>query len=357
MGLLRRVDDTAGLRNTSFPKTTQKKKQMQKNSQVRIKSAPRKRKQKAPSLSPVAALLNNPCGAPIPSGFFGDDSGYHMRLRSTAGINIYNNNNHKYGYIVWFPDYHCSSNNGGTTAKNANLFQWCSLDSTSTPTFTSMGTQVTTTTTPTTISSLEDPAYDFVVGTTCQDARTFAACMKVRYTGPTSSAKGNIFPLTNVPLELLLEAPSVSQLMAYANRDVRCDDTLEIKFRPIGRASGNYHKSTAGALRVVNAANAEVPASTEQVAPIGIGFVWRDISDANDLTVDYYKVIEWKPEPGSKIPSKPPRNGFTTELVRSGINALDRNMPGWDTVVGSIAGPAMGSLATILRRVVLSGSS
>jgi hypothetical protein len=144
--------------------------------------------------------------------------------------------------------------------------------------------------------------------------------------------------------------------MQYANRDIRCDDCLEIKFRPIGRASGNYHRSGAGAVNVSTTQTTLIPSSTEQVAPVGIGFVWYDISTADDVFYDLFKVVEWKPEVNSGIPAKQPKGGFTTELVRNGINMLDRNIPGWDTVVGSIGGQGMGMLASALRRVVLSGS-
>jgi hypothetical protein len=307
-------------------------------------------------MSPVAALINDPCGAKIPEGFYGDDSGYHMRFRITRTINAYGNSDHKFGYVIWYPDYHCVSRNGNASLGNVNLIQWNSTDAVTRPSLLAFGCQPTSTLTPGTAGSVTDPAYDFVNGTTCQDARTLAACLKIRYTGPTSFAQGNIFPLTNIPVELLIEPPTVQELMQYANRDIRCDDCLEVKFRPVGRASGNYHKASAGAINCSTGSNPTVPASTEQVAPTAIGFVWYDISTAEDVFYDCYKVVEWKPEVNSGVPGKAPKGGFTTELVRSGINFLDRNMPGWDTVVGSIGGSGADLLTTMLRRVVLSGS-
>lgn len=307
-------------------------------------------------MSPVAALINDPCGAKIPEGFYGDDSGYLMRFRITRSINEYANSDHKFGYVVWFPDYHCSHRNSNSTPGNINVIQWNSVDPTARPASTGFGCQSGGTTTPTTASSFSDPAFDFVSSTTCQDARTLAACLKIRYTGPTSFAQGSIFPLTNIPVELLTDRPTVQELMQYANRDIRCDDCLEVKFRPVGRAAGNYHKATAGALNVSTTTSPTVPASTEQVAPTAIGFVWYDISTADDLYYDCYKVVEWKPEVNSGVPAKPPKGGFTTELVRNGINFLDRNVPGWDTVVGSIGGGGAEMLTTMLRRIVLSGA-
>lgn len=338
---------------------TSERKQMKSLPLRKIKKrapAPKRRRNQKPSSNPVAELINDPCGANIPSGFYGDDSGYHMRFRNTRSLNAYSNADLTFGYVVWFPDYHNPSRNGSAVASGANLFQWSTTDPTLRPSLAGFGAQVTTNATPPTASSWEDPAYSFVNGTTCQDARTLAACLKIRYTGPTSFAQGNIFPLTNIPLELLLEPPTVQEMMQYANQDVRCDDCLEVKFRPVGRASGNYHRTTANALGVSTSLGPSISSSTEQVGPTAIGFVFYDISEADDVFFDMFKVVEWKPEVNSGIPAKRPNGGFSTELVRSAINFLDKRTPGWDVMVGSIGGNVAGGLATMLRRVVLSGA-
>lgn len=316
-----------------------------------------KKSKKAPSSSPVAALINDPCGAKIPDRVYGDDSGYSMRLKLTRTADLYNNTAHRFGYVVWFPDYHNISRNGNATVAGTNFFQWNSTDSQSRPVSLGFGAQSTATTTPTTTSSITDPAYNFVAGETCQDARTLAACLKVRYVGTTSNARGNFYPLVNVPLELLInDLPNVSEMVQYATQEIRADDNLEIKHRPSTRASGNYHNQRYGPIGCATGVAPSLYASAEAQGPVGIGFVWFDISSPVDVFFDAYKVIEWKPEANSGIPLKPPRGGFTTETVRNAINFLDTRLPGWEAVVSSVGGGAAMGLTTLLRRVVLGGA-
>lgn len=301
----------------------------------------------------VADILRDPCNGNIPDSVFGESSGYTLRVRSTLSMNPMQNAAYTCGYVVWFPEYHTTSN-ATTVARSVSFVQFSTGDSTLQPVSVGFGA-ATPGSAVTTAFSREDPAYQFVNSTVAQDARTLAACMKVRYVGTTSSAAGSFYPLTNVPLELLTnDRPSVDRMIAYSTSDVRAIDSLEVKSRPTS-ASGFFHKPSYGPLIVDSDAHSAINSSCEAQAPVGIGFVYYNV-DPDELILDLYKIIEWKPEVGTGIPGKPIVGGFTRELVSQAVTYLDRRFPKWDVVLESAATHQTTSLANMLRRVVLGGA-
>jgi len=321
------------------------------------KKQPTRRKAvRRPSLSPIAKLLHDPCNAAIPPNVFGESSGYTSRFKLSRAIGAYGGTNKPFGYVVWFPDYHCNDNQTATF-QNVNVFQWAATTAGAQPAQLSFGAG-TQSVADSTVVSIRDCAYDFVNGTTCQDARTLAACLKLRYTGATSTAQGSVYALNNIPLELLInDRPSAATMLQYATLETRASDCIEIKYRP-STASGFFHKANHGPYDVASGQNPALKSAVEAQGPTAIGFLWYGVATQNDYLMDFHKVLEWKPEADSGLVMRPIRGGFTRELLRGALNSLDATVPGWEVVLGTAAaGPAGGTLAAMLRRVVLSGSN
>jgi hypothetical protein len=141
-----------------------------------------------------ARMLSDPCNAPLVPGIFGGIQGNLIRVKSRVAFDSAFSTTTA-GYMVWFPDYQNITQAGGT-GSNFNMIQWGDSTGNVQPTLLNFGNVTPATTT--TAHSFTDPANQFVSSSTCADARTVAACIKVVYTGTTSNQSGAIYPLMNL---------------------------------------------------------------------------------------------------------------------------------------------------------------
>jgi len=314
-----------------------------------IKMVTKRRKRKARagvSMDPYMTMIADPCNAELVPGMYGSNQGMLARFKASFAFSEYQAawGAYKYGYILWYPTFH----NATTTSGHANLFFFGSSSPAVTPTLLNYGVFGNSTS----ASSATDPAYNFVSGDVCQDARTLSACIVSTYTGTTSDAQGLYIPITNFPLTAALSggtgnAPAtVDQLRNYATMQERAATTDEVVWRP-SVSSTFYPFSTEGVL-VSNGSNSTIPSSSVVANPVGIALVYYNVSALSDYTVTCYKNIEWRAEPTSGLTMQPPKGVDNPARISKALNTLDNKKPFWQTKFGH-------TTATILRDVVLGG--
>lgn len=305
-----------------------------------------------PRLDPrYIKMLNDPCDAALVPGIFGSSGGLLGRFRSVVDNLGFVGGANTYGYIVWFPEYH----NGGPSANSHfNLFSFSDSTGTTQPTIAGFGWGATSTTT----LAIKDPCYDFVNGSLCQDARTISACMVATYGGTTSNTKGFIMPLTNVPITMFLgesdgTPPTVSQLSAYANTESRVSGQMMVKHRP--NAVSKFKKQNMGCFQLgaTNTSNTVMSGYTEQDPPMGIGFVFMNITALSDIRVSLYKNIEWRPESNAGMVQQAPRGTDNPSLLTNVLQYLDA-VPG-DWQVQDMARTAGAFVGEAIRGYALQG--
>lgn len=318
----------------------------------------------------LAALLNNPCTAPLTAPEYGSsDSGYLMRFHSVSSHTLAEGGARSSGYVVFFPDYHGNvGSSTQTVSRNASIVGFADASGTSKPT--------NDTTDPAFASAdltsqrggqIADPGYPFISGDVVQDARTVAACMQMTYTGSMQNIAGRVGTLENVTREMLItgnsgDTPTIDQMMSLASSFQRTPTkSCEVKYRP--SENGKYFR-TEGDLEEVpqDACLATgVPGSTASSvvavggassgAAHGIGFVWIGLpDDGSSLVFDFYKAIEWRPECSDNIVMPAPHSFSPNNLTEHAVAALDRHHPGWtrkaadagEDVAGMIAKLAFG---------------
>lgn len=305
-------------------------------------------------IDPIARLLADPCNSNLSVGLYGSVKGSATRTHrvTNLGRGVTGSTDNS-GYIIWFPDYH---NNAvqSTGLVNCISFHGTNVDSAPAPTNWGLaaGSSVTT------ASSLPDPAYGFVLSDVCQDARTLAACMKATYLGTTSNARGLIYPLTNIPPDLLFRGgaanspPSIAQIISYARESKRCTGTSEVRWRPSGAHLG-FRDEYASPFECNTGGGATLSADARTTEPSGIGFAWYGISSANDIQIDMYKAIEWRAEAGSFLSSVKPAGADSSGIIQRVTNALDKWSPGWQT---QMMDSAYTFASGMLREAVLGGA-
>lgn len=298
-------------------------------------------------------MIRDPCNSSLRPGIYGSQMGLLARLKSRFSFssNFSGANN---GYVVWYPQYSNDRHDTGTSQQPVNLFNFGAGNADTTPTLTNFGNSNTVAT----AQSIQDPAFPFVSGDVVMDFRVIAACIRVTYVGATSDAQGMIYPLTNIPEEVLTRGGSdknpaaCSTLATYATDGVRASDVLEIVYRP-----GNIPSWS-------NSINAPMLSGSTTASPVlstvggtlgntGIGFVIINGRPMNEYIIECYKVIEWRPEPISGFPVIKQKGVDNPSILAKSLSYLDLVMPDWQTRVFS----AVGSAATsVIRDAVLGGA-
>lgn len=321
------------------------------------KKAPKKKRARGGrrGMDPYAAMVSDPCMATQKPGLYGSTQGmiarfhqpYDMSANATWGTN-------DFGYAVWFPSYHAP---GGANGKMAtNFFYWTSPNATTQPVLVGYGALPLADTT--TAKGFIDPAYNFVAGDVCQDARTLSACMKLSYAGSTSQAQGFVYPITNLSISTLLyggtfdNPPTVQQMLAICTTNKRADGIAEVVWRPSPEAF-NFRNEVDG-VASCNATNSpSVSSFVTGYPPMGIGFVFYGVNNVSNFIIDCYKNVEWRSEPISGMTQVIPRGIDEPSILKQATNYLDRYAPGWQTT----AKESMGNLLTqAFSQIALGGA-
>lgn len=307
----------------------QKKKNRPQSAPVRVKSGASVMK------GDYTAMLNDPCQANLVPGFYGSAEGYLARFHSVvtphdiaSGVG---------GAILWIPDYHCIGPVGATETRY-NMLSVAVTDNSANFNIDGYGT-------PATVQSraVVDPAYSFASGTTCGDARTISACMRLTYLGTMSNARGMV-GVIDVPFSVLEDrirggTLSVNSLFTVSQLVQRLPlDPLEQKWTPSqGSDTFKGPGDTAG-LRAdfcvaVSGGVFSLGDSVANFNPRIIGFVWKGtgtgVTLGSELQFDCYKNIEWRPEAASGLTVPTPTRTHVIPPAQIALSALDSNLPGW----------------------------
>jgi hypothetical protein len=188
-----------------------------------------------------------------------------------------------------------------------------------------------------------DPAAVLLSGDIVQDARTLSACIKMKYTGQLVNASGEIAFIQDLPLTSILygagnnEATSVNQLFQNATQTGRFgSDTAEVISRP-DETSHVFRNDRSTPLQVSDSEGGTTSLSSEgkSQGPNVFGFAWRGLAipsgQAANLTFEFIKNIEWRPEPISGLTHATPRVINTIPKTQSVVKYLDDMSSTWTT--------------------------
>jgi len=346
------------------------KKQTKKQSK---KKSSKKRRGMPAGADPIVDIINRPCDAPLVP-VYGSRLGYLARITTPYNLQTLSGDNAnsgggavgRNGYIVWFPQYHCTPS---TTAANNAVNCYIFTQNTSeqpvlagslfggAPTANALSGFSNNA-----LNFCADPANQFMVSGTAEDARALSACIRVKYTGTTSSCQGLIYPLSNIPLDAVFNGggpgvgtlPTVTEMLQYSGDGIRLTDTVDIKFVP-DQSAMQFQDVAYGPLLTPGLVTG-VPTGDTTMArasqPMGFGFAFQNLSLLANYQVLLTKNFEWRAKPSSGLTSTMARNNMSTpEHVNKAISWLDTHMPGWKT-----AGMEVGKMGVnILKDIVLAG--
>jgi hypothetical protein len=263
-------------------------------------------------------LVADPCQGSVDGATFrGEIGAYKVRAKSDGGASLFHSLTSVStfsGYVAWFPGYHCGPYTGAVERGLSSFTFWTANDSSPTNSVSSAcygGTAASTT------KGLADPAFNFLSGGTCAQARTVAACLSMRYVGTMTSLAGEYCVLSDVsPSTLVTDLASVDELFALAGNPRRLSlDPVDLRYRPadhdcVYRTEGAQTNSPGGDKPIQS--GSATPAASSTLGPnlsdqraIVIAFrgVQQPASDIQDvLKFSYTKVIEWVPQANSGLP-------------------------------------------------------
>jgi len=298
---------------------------------------------------------------------YGASEGGYM-ARTTRVVELSTENAHSHGYVIWFPDYiGISGSSTSTTQRNGSLYIFQATSSSLNPTNTvaaplGQGGSARTANG----QFFNDPMLPIASGTLVQDCRTAAACAKWSYTGRNDALAGRVGYLNNVPREALLTGdsglpPDVNNLMLYSDCVARCPmDTLENKFRPT--SASQYYRTTGTIASdgpdlgtdccflagIPGTSATEVAQGISSGSSNGIGFIWSGVAPDSNIVLEFFKVVEWRPDMASTLvaaPATSSANGLN--VVSRAIAFLDHKHPGWQRRAMHIAATAAARVAQL----------
>lgn len=336
-------------------------------------------------LTAYQRMLSDPCNSPLVPGLYGTSEGYLSRFHSIVAPQAVGGLAPRAGVILWCPKFHNPGKYGtdistvaGTAGADYNLIV-ITTDASGSPLnfhgYGVGGTEVLTpgaTYNPSRSQSFVDPAWAFVAGLTCSDARTLSACIRMSYTGTMSATQGMVAHI-DVPLSFVTDtlidgaansSLTVDYLFATSQKVMRTSlEAVEQKWIP---SEDGIFLSAASASNVRDIDSDVLISSTKGATPPTtgvfsegnyarthnpriIGFAWRGFGDGSGasppLQFDCYKNIEWKPEYSSGITV--PRSVRTSVVppVQAAVVALDSRGKSWTQEVVHEASSAASRIA------------
>lgn len=326
-------------------------------------------------------MIADPCNSPLIPGLYGTMEGYLSRFHSIVSPAAVDGKNMASGVVLWCPKFHNPgrfgsdiNTVGGTTGSIYNLLISTTETSSTGINFTGVGVgsaEVLTagaTYNPARSQSFEDPAWGFVGGPTCGDARTLSACMRMSYYGTMSDTAGMIAHI-DVPLSYLMDGlvdggtssyHTVDRFFASSQKVMRTSlDAIDQKWIPSEdgiflTAPSKANVKDLDSDDLIFYAKGATPPTTGEFSegsyartynPRVIGFAWRGFNPgagiAAPIQFDLYKNIEWKPQYGTGITVPRSVRTSITPPVQAAVMALDAGGKSWTQEVvhevGSVA--------------------
>jgi hypothetical protein len=329
-------------------------------------------------------MIADPCNCTLIPGLHGTSEGLLARVKKT----LFNSTADTCGYVLWVPDYSCNfgdfnERGPATSVKCGNLFIWSSTDPNQQPYNTlvaadskmAYGSALSDTfvaaTTYSSAYTSTDPAAVLVSGDIVQDARTLSACIKMKYTGQLLNASGEIAFIQDLPLPSILygasnnEAASVNHLFQQATQTGRFgSDTAEVISRP-DETSHVFRNDRSTPINVNTGEGGTSSLSQEgkSQGPNVFGFAWRGLAipsgQAANLTFEFIKNIEWRPEPISGLTHATPRVINTIPKTQSAVKYLDDKSSTWSTKlmagIGEVSKLALSGAWSATKSIVKAG--
>lgn len=260
-----------------------------------------KRKPVDGKITQLARMVSDPCGGPLTKGLYGDNRGILSRFRTTTNSGVVGST---YSVILWNP---VGKSPQSTTAdQRFNVLWYQTNNSSSTPSTTNWGYNPTLGG----VASAQDPENPAIYGSArvggagiASQSRTLAACIRAVYTGEQAKFKGMVFPLTNIPSDIMNNSPSIDVFRQYATHGSR-NFEQEVRYTP-SRAASELVDVSAAASSFISGTGPKVDSVSPDATLIGMLFFNCDVTD---FAIDLYKVVEWLPEIGRGFPSCPIEN-------------------------------------------------
>lgn len=249
----------------------------------------------------LSRMVSDPCNGPLVKGLYGDHRGVLSRFRSTTNAGV---NDSYYSVILWNP----ATKRPQATANGQtfNVLWFQTQASNERPSNTNWGFNPTNGG----VSSAQDPESIALYGSSrnhgagiSAQSRTLAACIKATYTGQQGSFQGMVYPLTNIPADIMFTAPSIDIFRQYATHGSR-NFEYEVRYTPARNASEFSDNSKATSAFIAGPAAGLETASPDATL---IGLLFYNCN-AFDFAIDLYKVVEWMPEVGRGFPLSPIEN-------------------------------------------------
>lgn len=276
----------------------------------------------------IARMISDPCHSELVEGLYGSSSGILSRFKSTLTPSEPETN----GFFLWCPSY--SGDNFASQKFNCIYFVNGSAS-------TSINNTVAN---PMGSASLtagfanNAGAASFINSATCQDFRTLSACVKMTYIGDTSSCKGRVAMLGNVPLSLLVDGlPTVSGLFDRSSSSQRVSlDVMEVNYRPTDE-SEKFKEDAAFALTSLGAgiSATSISEAAKADSPTCIGFAWIGVP-ANQLIFETFQNIEWRPKISQKYVEPAATMLYSEPLYKKALQYLDSAAPGWSNTASKL---------------------
>jgi hypothetical protein len=350
-----RTQDKYINKNKNKNKTSSVGRRTKKYPTGRIKQSNKKKKSPNPpesySVKQVAKMISNPCDGPIVRNLYGTNAGLMARYKSTSSFaNVSLGGT---GYLLWIPKY-CGTSGNGAKANNFVFFPagtgTVPLNTAAVP----YGRNAITAGAMTSAGCIDDPTYSFMSGATAGSCRTLAACIKLSNIGRLDEISGQMGFIDNVPLSAFIGAgtnfATIDQLFTLSSKVTRLNgQTYEQRYRPL--LTDTFFVSeqddiiTLGTTGTSATTFGTLNAAVEE--PRVIGFVWRGVVNPS-MIFEYYKTIEWTPEPGSGFVMPSPE-GATVDLREKALAFLDTYYPEWTVRAADVGAAVLSHVIESLR--------
>lgn len=309
-------------------------------------------------LSDIARMIADPCHGPAVNPEYGaSQHGYVSKFKSVANA-VAGSSVNAHGYMVWFPDYQ-----GGS-----NLYAWNSVTADDRPSNTPLDPFGMAGNHAVRGGFIDDPAQNWVDGSSVQDARMAAACMKLTYTGSMSALKGRVGTIGGITRDQLLnERPSVNEMFQLCSDATRLSpDGVEFRARPgpnseVYRTAGNQ-SNTVSPFSRDNCFDLGYGSHVTKVNPTGarpgsgIAIIWTDCDVHQRMIIEFFKTIEWRPTVTSGIVQVEPHTAGDN-LAEKALKFLDTHVPNWQHRIMHTAASAATSVAGRLSQMALGGAA
>lgn len=296
-----------------------------------------------------AQLLMDPCAAELahsPS-LGSSESGYLIRLYRRYVLHSVGATNN--GMFVWYPGYHLNNSIGGF-----NTFTFEDSSITTVPTNTAaqpLGSGLGSSG-----SAQVDCSNAWVSGSNVAEARTIAACAKVYFTGSIVNNAGSLAIIPNLSIHNLVQGgslggvPTIGDIISLSPKIGRVPlEDKEIRWCP--SHPDLVYRSTQRPADILFTGAVAASATTLGSAAMGsegIALAWSGLNttSTNDLIIECYKVVEWKPDAvgitGITNTVKP------TSSLDTILSWIDSVYPGWKTDSVNVVNDYVSSMAKMV---------